>query len=199
MFSITAPFYLLRSVNFYNARARTSNPQTVSELAVDRSIQFYMSIFAAAVYSLIVYSSFFTWLPVYMIIHFDEVRSLDAAHNAALPILFGACIPIGYAAKNFLFKPSIAAARTPTYIFNPRTATLSQTFAYNLGIGDHSSRKAVLTQRTVLLVAFSFINSFVRVFGTVEGTEAYGAAGWAALWSAAALAVGLGFAWVGES
>lgn len=197
--SFALPFYLLRRVNTYNARPNTSRPNTISELAIDRSIQLYMSMFAAAMYSLIVYSSFYTWLPVYMILHFDEVRSLESAHNAALPVLFAACIPVGYAAKNFLFKPSIAVARTPSFVFDPKSATLRETVAYNFGFGASESRYSVLVRRTVLLAWFSFLNTFVRVFGTVEGTEAFGAAGWAALWSFAALAVGAGFAWIGES
>lgn len=197
--SLALPFFLLRPVNFYNARQRTDNPKTVSEIASDRSINSYMTAFAAAVYSLVVYSSFYTWLPVYMIVHFDEVRSLEAAHNATLPILLVGCMPIGYAAKNFLFKPSIAAARTLPTPFDPRTATLGDTFRYNLGLGSHSNRASILTSRTTLLVAISGINTFVRVFGTVEGTDVFGAAGWAALWSIAAMSVGLGFAWVGES
>lgn len=192
MVSLTLPFYLLRPLNFYNAHKPTTRPQAVNELAADRSVQFYMTSFAAAIYSLIVYSSFYTWLPVYMIIHFDEVRSLDAAHNAILPVLFVACAPIGYAAKNFLFKPAIASARVVNAPFDPRTATLAQTFTYNIG------GESILVSRTILLILFTFFNTFVRVFATVEGSDPYGAAGWGALWSVAALAVGAGFAWAGE-
>ncbi|KAL1297018.1 hypothetical protein AAFC00_004612 [Neodothiora populina] len=199
MISLALPFSLLRPLNFYNARKRTSRPQSVSEIASDRSINMYMTALAAALYSLVVYSSFYTWLPVYMIKHFDEVRSLEAAHNATLPILLIACIPIGYAAKNFLFKPSIAAARPLIDPFDPVTASLPDTVRYNLGVGLHSSRASILTTRTTLLIVNAAINTFVRVFGTVEGTDALGAAGWAGLWSAAALMVGVGFAWAAES
>jgi len=202
MTSLTTPFFLLRRLNFYNDhKGTTTNPQTVGDLAADRTVQFYMSGFAAAMYSLIVYSSFYTWLPIHMIIHFDEIRSLEAAHNAVLPILFAACFPIGYAAKNFLFKPSIAASRAPAIFptFNPHTATLFDTIRWNFGLGRHSTRVSILSRRTTLLVCFTFLNTFVRVFGTVEGAEMYGAAGWAALWSVAAATVGLGFAWAGES
>lgn len=201
--SLAVPFYLLRNLNHHNAPKTTTTPKSINDLAADRHVQLYMSLFAAAVYSLIVYTSFYTWLPVYMVVHFDEVRSLEAAHNAVLPVLFAAFAPIGYAAKSFLFKPSIASARGPLTAgykpFDPRTATFADTLSYNLGLGPYVSRASVLTRRTTLLVCASFANTLVRVFGTVEGSELFGAAGWAGLWSAAALAVGLGFAWVGQS
>lgn len=199
MISLALPFYALRPTNFYNARKRTDNPRSVSEIASDRSINFYMTAFAAAIYSLVVYSSFYTWLPVYMLLHFDEVRSLDAAHNATLPILVIACLPIGYAAKNLLFKPSIAASRAVVHPFVPAEATFFETLEWNLGLGKHSDRTSILTSRTGLLVGVSVLNTVVRVFGTVEGTDLLGALGWAGLWGAAALGVGVGFAWVGES
>lgn len=137
-----------------------------------------------------------------MITYFDEVRSLEAAHNAVLPVLFVACIPIGNSAKDFLFSSSIVASRGPGSIaprrFNPSTASLSETVLYNFGLASYSTREAVLSRRTLILVLFSAANTFVRVFGTVEGTEVYGALGWAGLWSTAALAVGIAFGWAGD-
>ncbi|GAB7353087.1 hypothetical protein MBLNU459_g3631t1 [Dothideomycetes sp. NU459] len=201
--SLALPFYLLRPLNFHNALNSTSAPGSTNELAADRSVQFYMTLLAASIYSLIVYTSFYTWLPVYMITYFDEVRSLEAAHNAVMPILFFAFIPIGNSAKDFLFSSSIAASRGPGSVapkrFNPRAASLSETVLYNFGLASHSSREAVLSRRTLILVLFSAANTFVRVFGTVEGTEIYGAAGWAGLWSAAALTVGIAFRWAGDA
>lgn len=70
---------------------------------------------------------------------------------------------------------------------------------WNLGVGQFSTREGILLKRTFLLVAYTAIHAFVRVFGTVEGATVEGAAGWSALWSAAALTIGYGFLYIGDA
>ncbi|KAI5251775.1 hypothetical protein E4T42_03994 [Aureobasidium subglaciale] len=202
MFSLWFPFWLLRPINYHNNLRTLTTPGTTKDLAVDKTIQMYMTAFAASIYAAVVYLSLVTWLPVFLIHHFEEVLTLDFAHNAVLPVVFAACLPIGWAAKDFLFSTSIVYARalpSEHKRFNPKTASLADTLMWNLGVDQFSSRESVLFSRTFLLAAFTALHSFVRVFATVEGATIYGAAGWSALWCAAALATGTGFLYIGDS
>ncbi|THY36374.1 hypothetical protein D6D01_00469 [Aureobasidium pullulans] len=202
MFSLWFPFWLLRPTNYHNNLRSVTTPGTTKDLAVDKTIQFYMSLFAASIYGTVVYLSLWSWLPVFLINNFEEILTLEFAHNAVFPVVFAACLPIGWAAKDFLFSTSIVYARaTPAELvqFDPKTATLGETFMYNAGVTQFSSREGILGKRTFLLVAFTAAHSFIKVFGTVEGATIEGAAGWAALWSVAAAATGLGFLYVGDA
>lgn len=202
MFSLWFPFWLLRPTNYHNNLRSVTTPGTTKDLAVDKTIQFYMSLFAASIYGTVVYLSLWSWLPIFLINNFEEILTLEFAHNAVFPVVFAACLPIGWAAKDFLFSTSIVYARaTPAELvqFDPKTATLGETFMYNAGVKQFSSREGILGKRTFLLVAFTAAHSFIKVFGTVEGATIEGAAGWAALWSVAAAATGLGFLYVGDA
>lgn len=202
LFSLAFPVYLVRPLNYHNNLRTATTPGTTKELAVDKTIQLYMTVFAASIYTLIVYLSLRSWLPVYMLNHFDEIPSLERVHNAVFPLVLVASIPIGTAAKDFLFTTSIVYARASAADrkqFDPRTASLTDTLMWNVGVGQYSTREAVLIRRTILLVVFSSAHAFVKIFGTVEGATWYGAAGWSALWSIAAMATGYGFLYIGDA
>lgn len=196
LISLALPFFLLRPLNAHNAAI--NKPLSVNQaVAADSPIRLYMAIFAATVYSLLVYSSFYTWLPVHLVTHFDTIKTLELAHNAVLPIMIIASVPIGYAAEAFLFTASTAHPRSVSdKAFNPATATLGQTIKWNMGL--KSARETVLAQRTLFLAAFTALNTMVRVWGTIEGSEPWGAAGWAGIFTVAALTTGAGYAWIGD-
>lgn len=110
---------------------------------------------------------------------------------------------------HFLFLPTVSASNrlltaldpiTKDAPFDPATATLTQTIAYNLGISKEglSPKTEVLIKRTAALALGSAINTFVRVFGTIEGAEVSGALGWAGLWATAVAIVGAAQYWVAE-
>ncbi|KAG9674314.1 hypothetical protein KCU99_g7647, partial [Aureobasidium melanogenum] len=202
MFSLWFPFWLLRPLNYHNNLRTLTTPGTIKDLAVDKTIQMYMTAFAASIYSAVVYLSLASWLPIFLINTFEEVFTLDFAHNAVFPVVFAACLPIGWAAKDFLFSTSIVYARAlPSEYkqFDPKTASFADTLMWNLGVDQYSTRESVLFRRTFLLAVFTAIHSFIRVFATVEGATIYGAAGWSALWSIAALATGTGFLYIGDA
>lgn len=104
----------------------------------------------------------------------------------------------------FLFRPTVAASGKPALTrpktsvrrFNAETATLGETFAYNLGLGETgwTHRAEVLAKRTSVLAACTIVNTFVRVYGTVEGSDVWGSLGYGALWAAAHMGVGLAYA-----
>lgn len=208
--SLTLPFLVL------SPRPTTTSDESVqrpSARSVSRDYQILglASSLAAAILALALYASFATWLPVHMIRHFDNVRSLDQAHETTVVSLAALFLPAGLAAMQFLFLPAVGASNRLLAAleplthdddapFDPETATLTQTVAYNLGLGSKglSAKSEVLVKRTAALALGSFVNTLVRVYGTVEGAEVSGALGWSGLWAAAIVAVGFGFEWVAE-
>lgn len=194
--STTLPFVLLRRLNAHN---RLSSASANAQLANSYVISAYTTLFGTAMYAVIVYSSLYTWLPVYLVNNFDSIRTLEHAHGANLPLLFLASLPLGIAAKDFLFGPSIYYSRSAaTKEFDAAAATLSETFAYNLGLSGWGSREEILAKRTVLVVVLTLANSAAKVFGTVEGADPWGAFGWGTVFASAATMAGIGFTWVGD-
>lgn len=172
-----------------------------------------VTVFGAAVYAVTLYTSAFTWLPVYMVTHFDNLRTLHHTGEDNLLLQVALAFPAGLATTRFLFVPAVAASNkllraldpiaadaAEAQKFDSETATLGQTIAYNLGFGagGFTTRTQVLTKRTAVLVVCSSVNTFVRVFGTIEGTELTGALGWSGLWAAAGVLTGIAYGWVAE-
>lgn len=194
------PFRLLRPLSpAHNPEApkgAVSNRSVIN----DWEVSVYNSFLAAGIYGLTVYGSFGTWLPVYLVTHFDGLRDISAAHNARLPFLIASFIPIGIAAKSFLFTPATGAKRDLGDIkrtaFNPETATLVETVEYN--VWGYSKRTRTMIQRTATLATVVFLTSWLKVAQTVEGAESSGAAGWAGVWATAAMLTGTAFWWVGH-
>lgn len=206
--TLAIPFALLRSLN--HARRGDKVKTANQAVAQDRGVQYLIAAFGASIYAIVVYGSFTTWLPTYMIIHFDGLRSLERAHNTGILLLLALFGPLGYAATQFIFVPAVGSAGNPgitdpalkpgKVAFNPETATIGQTVAWNLGFGEHglTHRGEILFKRTATLAASSFISTFIRAYVIVDGTELLGALGWASVWGSAAALVGVAYAWVGN-
>nr|POE80170.1 hypothetical protein CFP56_79540 [Quercus suber] len=197
----------LALLGFRNHPHDTTKPRTENQVvAQDWSINGLISLLGAAVFSIAVYSGFYTWLPSYLIVHFDGLRSLEYAHESSLPLIVLLFFPIGAAVTQFLFVPAVGTAGNPGLTdlavhpdkapFDPENASFAQTLAYNVGFGHASKRAEVLAKRTAVLVACTSVSTFVRVLFALEGTEVTGAAGWAALWGSACALTGLAFALV---
>lgn len=206
--TIAVPFALLRGITHARDKSSPKTPNQV--VAQDVGIQWLTGLFGAAIYTFVVYGSFYTWLPAYMVVHFDGLKSVAKAHDSALLLLFALFGPVGYAATQFIFVPAVGSAGNPGITdpklkpelapFDPETASLGQTVAYNLGLkqSGFTRRAEILTKRTVTLVTCSFLNTFVRSFVTIEGTELVGALGWASVWATGAALVGAALSWVGD-
>ncbi len=198
--ALALPFRLLRpKAPAHNAAAPTSAVPNKS-IIQDASVKALNIVLAASIYGVAVYTSLTTWLPSFLIAHFDGLRSFDAAHTAFFPWLVLAAIPLGWSARLFLFDPSTAARPSlrdaKTAAFNPETATLGETFVHN--IWGWSVRTKILLKRMAVLLVMQGANSWLRTFVTIEGAESAGAAGWAALWVAASAIVGTAYEWVGD-
>ena len=200
MAAIYVPFRLFRPLKATHIVEAPKGAVSNRSVINDWEVSVYNSLLAAGIYGLTVYCSFMTWLPVYMIIHFEGLRDISGAHEARLPFLIASFIPVGIAAKSFLFTPATGAKRDLGDIrilaFNPETATLMETIEYNLW--GYSKRTRVMIARTATLAALTFLNTWYQVALTVEGAESTGAAGWASVWATAAVLTGIVFWWVGH-
>ena len=80
--------------------------------------------------------------------------------------------------------------------FEPETATLAETVAYN--VWGHSKRNRTMIERTSTLVAMGFVHTWLHTYGAVEGAEGFGAVGWASVWALAAAVTGGALLIVGD-
>jgi len=195
------PFYLLRSRNaVHNSKAPAGSVASPSVIN-DFQVNFFTTTFAATIYSLIIYISLRSWLTVYIVTHFDGVRSLEKAHAIQLPALIATALPVGWAANTFLFSPSTGARPSLKEIraktFNPATASLGEHFKQNLWGWNVGTR--VLIKRNVVLASMVGLATWLRVWKTIEGSEAWGSAGWAMLWASSSFVSGVLLRWVGSA
>ena len=200
MLSVYIPFYFLRQNSVTHdakaPRSAVSNRSVINDLRV----QCYTSILAAGIYGVVLYLSLASWLPLYLVIHFDGVRSLQGAHEAAYPFVVLGVVPLGFAAKAFIFTPAMGekpdSHDAKNAAFNPQTATFWETVKYN--VWGHSKRTRTLIQRTTTLIAFTGLYNWLQTYFVVEGAEFFGAAGWSGVWALAASLTGIVFWWVGD-
>jgi hypothetical protein len=164
-------------------------------------VQFSNSLLAMGVYVVVLWAGIKTnRLNLFLIGHFD-VPTLETAHLETPVSMLAKVFIAGVAAKEFLLNPSIAAqprsgAETPVELFNPATATLDQTLKANVLPAEKRTR--TLLQQTLILNAFTFASTVQRCM-TVNGTEMYGAVGYAGVWVLANTVIALWYSWVGDT
>ena len=105
LLSIALPFALFTRASASHTDAKLTKTGARS-IVRDWQVLGLVSVFGAAIYALTLYTSAFTWLPVYMITHFDNLRTLhtERDENLMLQVLLAA--PAGLATARFLFVPS---------------------------------------------------------------------------------------------
>lgn len=194
------PFRLLRPVSATHALHAPKGSVANRSILNDLPVRLLTTVLASGIYSVLLYASYSTWLPEHLVVHLDGLPTIAPAHTAALPVLILTLLPVGYAAREFLFAPATGARLNLGDIraraFNPATATLGETVRYNLW--GYSKRTRELIKRTATLVAVSGFNTWLQMYVTVEGVDSVGAAGWAAVWATAAACTGLVYGWVGD-
>lgn len=194
------PFSLLRDSSPIHRSEASKREVANRSILNDLNIKLYTSFLAAAVYGVVIYGSFRTWLPGFLIVHFEGLKDLSGAYEAALPGVTVGFLTSGYAAQSFLFRPALGAKPDAHDMqmaeFDAESATLGQTIWYN--VWGYSKRSRTLIKRTAILVLASAMQTGLRTYITIEGVEPIGAAGWAAMWASAATLVGAVFWWVGD-
>ena len=194
------PFYTFKVSSSIHSIRTPKGVAANRSVINDFGVQAATSLFAAGIYAVVVFLSYATWLPIHLVLYFEGIRDISLAHNSNFPYLIASFLPIGFAAKVFLFTPA-EAAKPDAYDreiakFNPETATLKETLMFNLF--GYSNRTRTLMQRTTTLAVIGGLHTWLRTYITVEGSEILGAAGWSGVWSIAAVVTGLMYVWVGD-
>lgn len=192
------PTYLLRA---RSAVHKKNAPLRNRYLLNSMQVQLSSTLLATGVYIVVLWAGLRTdSLNMFLVRYFD-IPTLEFAHletpvSIAAKVLFA-----GFAVKEFLLNPSIAAeppagAATQADTFDAAVATLPQTVKHNVWRFDRRTRTLIL--QTLILNAFVF-GTTVQKTMTLNGTETYGAAGYAGLWVLANSVVALWFGWVGDT
>jgi len=164
------------------------------EILTSTSIQVYTTLLASGIYSVALFTAYVSFLPVYLVTYFTNIKTIAAAHSATPITLFPETIILGLAAKAFIFSPAVATVPSKKATLNPETATLLETFLYN--VWGYEKRTKVVVQRTVTLMLVSGMNTFVETFVAIEGVEARGAIVFAGVWVVANGMAGVALGWV---
>lgn len=207
------PFYLFRPLSAPHLSGSKSQNKLRNRIIINDPITtLATSATATIVYATTLQFAFSTFLPVFLIVHFDGLRDLSFAHDIAttLPTLFMWLAPAGIASTQFLFRPAEGAASSSTSFsatgpnsivltrshFDPSTATFAQHIYHNVW-GWYTSRQKELIGRTIILGIFLLAETVVHIYSTINGVDLIGATGYAALWLAGAIMLGTVLEWVG--
>lgn len=199
-FAAYLPFWFLKVSSSIHSIKTPKGVAANRTVINDFGVQASTSVFAAGIYGVIVSASYLTWLPIYLVEHFDGIRDISILHNSNFTWLMASYLPVGFAAKVFIFTPS-TAAKPDEYDkeiakFNPETATLGETVIFNLW--GYSKRTRTLIKRTATVVAVSGLHTWFQTYVALEGAEMFGAVGWSSVWAIAAIWTGIAFWWVGN-
>jgi hypothetical protein len=167
----------------------------------DRPTTIYTTLAATSIFSVIVYASYASWLPAKLVVHFESIPDISAAHAgpAGLPILFLTLIPAGIAARDFLFVSSTGhTEETSTEVDQSvnREGEYLVAAMYRKTWGQLSTKSKILLSRTILLATGVLVNTTVQVAGTIRSVSIEGAFTWGVVWAVATVAVGAAFGWI---
>lgn len=198
--SASLPFYVLKVSSSIHSLKTPRGVAANRSVINDFQTQATTTLLGACIYGVVVLSSYSSWLPTYIVIHFDGVRDISKLYNSNFPVLAASFIPLGFAARVFLFTPA-TAAKPDNYDkeisnFNAEEATLWETVVYN--VWGYSKRSRALIKRTATLVAISSLHTSLQTFVTLEGSEGFGGVGWSSVWALAATLTGVAYWWVGD-
>ncbi|GAM82270.1 hypothetical protein ANO11243_002490 [Dothideomycetidae sp. 11243] len=198
LLSTVLPFALLRSSAPYNDPP--SSAPTSTQLSTSTGVKFIVTTYLAVAYAVTIFACLQSFLPGYIISQFD-IRTLEPVRAATLPILLTAMLPVGNAVKSFLYVPStfLAKATLEEKEFDPHSATLGETLAYNIGMSGWGKREDILLRRSLLLAVLTVCASIAKIYGTVEGAELTGAIGWGSVWAATGLFAGASLGYIGDA
>jgi hypothetical protein len=199
--STTTPFLLLRSLSPHHAP--NSAPRDLVRnraILIDPFTTLSTSLLATAIFVTLLQLSFATFLPIFLITHFNGLRDLGAARLGAsgLPNLLVALIPTGVSCTIFLFLPSTGVVNPHLQAgsFEPATASF-RAHVYHNAWGWYSARQRELIKRTVVAGLMVMAECVVQVWGTIAGVELMGAVGYAGVFVLSIAVVGMAYEWVG--
>ncbi|OJJ39214.1 hypothetical protein ASPWEDRAFT_362213 [Aspergillus wentii DTO 134E9] len=203
LFSTTAPFVLLRQPTSVHDLSHAPSG-TVSNRSIldDRATTIYTTVAATSIFAVVLYSSYATWLPAWLVVHFENIPDISVAHAgpAGLPVLFLTLLPAGWAARDYLFVSSTGAANIPETKPEESPADRHGEYLacaiYRRTWGSLSRKSRVLLSRTFNLASLVHLNTIVQVAGTMQGVDFVGASRLGLMWAAAILITGATFGWI---
>ena len=201
--STVIPFALLRRVaSVHELSHATSSAVANRAILQDRLTTTLTTLLAAAIYSVVLYFSYESWLPAQLVVHFETIPDISAAHAgpAGLPTLFLTLLSAGYAARDLLFVSSTGYSTTSSSgesnaPANGEVEYLVQAL-YRKTWCQLSAKTRILASRTLILTSSVLLNTIVQVAGTIQRVSVHGAFIWGAVWSFATLVVGITYGWI---
>ena len=194
----TLPYVLFR--RYFNDN---NNQGPTPGILQDRLTNICITFFATALFSVILYTSYATWLPAQLVVHFPSLPDVSITHVGAAewPVLFLSCLPAGYAAKGFVFDAwaRVSAADSSSEKEENERERHGEYLIcalYRNTWGKAAPGTRVLVSRTAALVSMTLLNTLVQLVGTVRGVEVEGALVWGGVWVAACAVVGTAFGWI---
>lgn len=164
-------------------------------MLTDKPIALLTTLLAGAIYTVTLFAAYATYLPKALIVYFNNLPSILAAHEATYINLLPVTLTFGLAATSFIFAPAEAEEEEKTKDFDPTSATLKETVWWNLW--GWSNRTKTVMKRTATLMLVTGVNTTLQTALTVEGAEVTGAMAWASVWVVAAAVTGFGLGVVG--
>ena len=166
----------------------------------DMRTTLYTTVLATMLYTLALYTSYTSWLPVFLINHFDGLPDLRAAHRGSKMLLptFLVNIPAGIAARDFLLVTPAGqlGAEQHGEEYEERPGELLVTSIYRKYWVPLKTKTKTLVKRTVVMASMIMVNTVVQLLGTINGSDLKGALGWGGVWTAATVTIAVFFAWI---
>lgn len=195
------PFVLLRPLSPpHHPQSAPRNLIRNKSILTDPYTTFSTSLLATAIFAVLFELSLAVYLPSFLITHFEHLRTLEFAHTGArgLLTLLIALLPAGVSCTTFLFLPSAGVVKPylQAQAFNPVTSTFMQHVYHNTW-GWYSARQRELIKRTTVAGLMMAAETIGVAWGTLPGVELEGAVGYAGVFIAGLVLVGMVFEWVG--
>lgn len=192
-FATYLPFRLLRSLSPAH-RDPVHAPN--ADLLTDKPIAVLTTLLSGAIYSVTLFAAYATYLPTALIVYYDSLPSIQAAHESTYINLLPVTLLLGFAATNFIFTPAEAEPETKPVDFDPVNATLKETVSWNFW--SWSNRTKTVIKRTAILMLVTGVSTTLQTALTVAGAEPIGAVAWASPWVFAAAVTGISLGAVGS-
>jgi hypothetical protein len=163
------------------------------------------SLHSSLIYSVVLFLASRTFLPTTLVLHFNGIPTIQPAADAVLfglgnPTIQVLSLLFGLAARTFIFTPLVATPLTEqdqeNAEFDPASATLGQTVAWNLW--GFTTRTKVSIIRTAVAMLFTAVGAYLDTALAIKGVESYGAVVYASVWVISALVTGLSLRYVGS-
>lgn len=199
--STVIPFALLRQPSSVHDLSHAPSGTVANRgILQDRLTTVYTTLTATSIFSVVLYASYASWLPVQLVTRFENIPDISAVHAGpgGLPVLFITLIPVGYAVRDFLFVSSACHSKRPSDDVETEERSGEYLFVavYRKTWGRLSVKTRILASRTFLLASVILLNTIVQVAGTIRSVSVVGAFFWGSIWAVATLAVGGVFGWV---